>query len=83
MSERFEIVEKALLKMLEERKYTALRDVLQTMNPADIAALFSSTEDKKIPLLFRLLPKELAADTFVEMQTEDQELLIKGFPITS
>ena len=79
MSERFEIVEKALLKMLEERKYTALRDVLQTMNPADIAALFSSTEDKKIPLLFRLLPKELAADTFVEMQTEDQELLIKGF----
>ena len=79
MSERFEIVEKALLKRLEERKYTALRDVLQTMNPADIAALFSSTEDKKIPLLFRLLPKELAADTFVEMQTEDQELLIKGF----
>ena len=79
MTERFEILEKALLKMLEEKKYTALRDVLETMNPADIAAIFASLREEKIPLMFRLLPKELAAETFVEMETEDQELLIRGF----
>ena len=79
MSERFVIVEKALIKMLEDKKYSTLRDILVTMNPADIAALFVLLEDQKIPLLFRLLPKELAAETFVEMEPDDQELLIRGF----
>ena len=79
MAERFEIVEKAILKMVEDKKYATLRDILITMNPADIAGIFNSLEDKRIPLMFRLLPKELAAATFVEMEPEDQELLIRGF----
>ena len=79
MAERFEIVEKALLKMLEDKKYSTLRDILITMNPTDIAGLFDGLEEKQIPLMYRLLPKELAAETFVEMETEAQELLIRGF----
>ena len=79
MNERFELVQKALETMLEEKKYATLRDILITMNPADIAALFSATDNERIPLLFRLLPKELAAEAFVEMEAEDQELLIKSF----
>ena len=79
MAERYEIVEKALLKMLEEKKYAALRDILLVMNPSDIAALFDGLEEARIPLLFRLLPKEIAAETFVEMEVEAQELLIRSF----
>ena len=79
MAERFEIVEKALLAMLEEKKYATLRDILVTMNPSDIAGLFEDLEEKQIPLMCRLLPKELAAETFVEMESEAQELLIRGF----
>ena len=79
MTERFELVEKALITMLEEKNYGALRDLMKTMNPVDIASLFSQLQDQKIALLFRLLPKELAAETFVEMEPEDQELLIRGF----
>ena len=79
MAERFEIVEQALIKMLEEKKYATLRDILVTMNPSDIAAVFAGLEEKQIPLLFRLLPKELAAETFVEMEPEAQELLIRSF----
>jgi len=79
MTERFEIVETALLKMLEEKKYATLRDILVTMNPADIAAIFTGIEEQKLPLLFRLLPKELAAETFVEMEPDEQELLIRSF----
>ena len=79
MAERFEIVEKALLAMLEDKKYSTLRDILVTMNPTDIAGLFDGLEEKQIPLMYRLLPKELAAETFVEMETEAQELLIRGF----
>ena len=79
MAERFEIVEKALLSMLEGKKYSTLRDILSTMNPSDVAGLFDGLEDKQIPLMYRLLPKELAAETFVEMEANAQELLIRGF----
>ena len=79
MAERFEIVEKALLAMLEDKKYATLKDILVTMNPSDVAGLFDGLEDKQIPLLFRLLNKEQAAETFVEMEPEAQELLIRGF----
>ena len=79
MAERFEIVEKALVKMLEDKKYITLRDILLTMYPSDIAAIFSNLEEKQIPLMFRLLSKEQAAETFVEMDPDAQELLIKGF----
>ena len=79
MAERFEIVEKALLKMLDEKKYASLRDILITMNPSDVAGLFDGLEEKQIPVMFRLLPKEQAAETFVEMEPEAQQLLIQGF----
>ena len=79
MAERFEIVQKALVKMLEDKKYATLRDILITMNPIDIAGIFEDLEDKQIPILFRLLTKEQAAETFVEMEPDAQELLIRGF----
>ena len=79
MAERFEIVEKAILSMLEGKKYSTLRDILSTMNPSDVAGLFDGLEEKQIPLMYRLLPKELAAETFVEMEPDAQELLIRGF----
>ena len=79
MAERFEIVERAILTMIDGKKYATLRDILSTMNPSDVAGVFKGLEDKQIPVMFRLLPKELAAETFVEMEPDDQELLIRGF----
>ena len=79
MAERFEIVEKALLSLLNEKKYTTLREILVTMNPSDIAGLFDALEEQRIPVMYRLLPKEMAAEVFVEMEPDAQELLIKGF----
>ena len=79
MAERFEIVQRAIITMLEDKKYATLRDILSTMNPSDVAGVFQDLEDKQIPVMFRLLPKELAAETFVEMEPDDQELLIRGF----
>ena len=79
MAERFEIVEKALLKLLEEKKYATLRDILTTMNPMDVAGLFDGLDEKQIPLMFRLLPKEQAAETFVEMDSDLQRRLLRSF----
>ena len=74
--------EEEILTLLDEKKYAAIRDIFVEMNPADIAALLNDLPKERIPILFRLLPKELAADTFIEMDTDIQEHLIKGFSDT-
>ena len=79
MQERYLLVEKTVTDLLTAKKYTTLRDILTTMNPTDVAMLFADLEQQQLPLLFRLLPKELAADTFVEMEAEAQALLIRSF----
>ena len=68
--------------LLENKRYAALRDILNTMNPVDIAMVFEDLQSEKTALLFRLLPKETAAETFVEMDEDTQELLIHGFSDT-
>lgn len=65
--------------LLDDKKFSTLRDILITMKPFDIAAFFENLQDEKMPILFRILPKELAAETFVEMDDETQEFLIHGF----
>jgi magnesium transporter len=72
-------MEQTITTLLEEKKYPTLRDILITMNPVDIALLFAELPQEKLPLLFRLLPKEAAAETFVEMDEDSQQLLIQGF----
>ena len=79
MAERTITLESTIETLLEEKKYPTLRDILSIMNPADLASLFEDLEQEKLPLLFRLLPKELAAETFVEMDGDAQEMLIRGF----
>lgn len=65
--------------LLDDKKFSTLRDILITMKPFDIATVFENLQDEKMPILFRILPKELAAETFVEMDDETQEFLIHGF----
>ena len=73
------IIVSTLLTLLEEKKYPTIKEILMTMNPADIAAAFEEMEENRLPVLFRLIPKEAAAETFVEMEPDLQELLIRGF----
>jgi len=75
-------VEETLKILLEGRKYASVKDILTTMNPADIAAIFDDLDEQHLPMLFRLLPKDLAAETFVEMEPDNQELLIQSFSDT-
>ena len=71
--------EKTIRALLDEKKYLTIRDILVTMEPADIAAMLEDFGEERMPLLFRLLPKEAAAETFAELESENQELLIRGF----
>ena len=71
--------DKTIKSLLDEKKYQTLKDILVTMEPADIAAVFEELDEGRVPLLFRLLPKETAAETFAELEAPHQELLIRGF----
>lgn len=79
MAELNTVLENTFKKLLDERKYLSAKDVLSTMNPSDIASVLDELSVDQLPKLFRLLPKELAADAFVEMDSDKQELLIQGF----
>lgn len=68
-----------ILELLELKKYSEISALIKDMNPADAALMLADLPDEKMPLVFRLLPKELAADTFSYMEGEDQEVLIRGF----
>ena len=82
MKERTEILEETFRKLAEEKKYASLRDLMSTLYPADIAAILSDMPEKLMPALFRLLPKDLAAETFVEMESDVKETLIRSFSDT-
>lgn len=79
MAELNATFEDTLNRLLEEKKYTSIKDILMLMDCTDLAAIFELIDEKNIPLVFRLLPKAKAADTFVEMESDYQELLIKSF----
>ncbi len=68
-----------IIRLLEEKKLGELREELQRINPADLAILLEDLDEKERLLVYRLLPKELAADTFSFMDSDMQEGLINGF----
>ncbi len=69
----------AVLEMMEAKQFSQLRELLSEFPAADLAELFLDIPDEKDPLLFRILPKEIAADVFVEMDTDAQERLLYSF----
>ena len=69
-------------EMISRKRYTQLRDRLATMAAPDVALLMQELEEDKLPLVFRLLPKEQAAEVFVELDSDQQEMLIQGFSNT-
>ncbi len=73
------ILTEELLELIEKRRFSAIKSKLIEMNSADIAVLFEELDRENLPKIFRLLPKELAAETFVEFDSELQEFLIKSF----
>lgn len=80
MTEQLEIIYENLSLYFETRKFADLRIMLLDMEPADIAIYMESNLDKKDRLrFFRLLPKELASDVFVEFDADIQEELIHFF----
>jgi len=78
-------LELQLLEMLRTKQLKKLRENLDALEPADIAEMMETLLDdseitkEDLPVMFRVLSKDIAADTFVEMNPEMQQTLIKAF----
>ncbi len=72
-------IAEAVVEMMETKQYALLRERLLDFPPADIAELFWDIPEEKEALLFRILPKEFAAEVFVDMDTDAQSRLLSSF----
>ena len=74
-----------IIRLLEKRNFKVIKEIFLNMNEADIADLFGHFHDnddvdkKDLPMLFRLLPMDAAADVFSYMDSDMQMMLINSF----
>ena len=68
-----------ILELLNEKNYVKIKSIVKDLYPADLASLLETLSPRNITLLFRLLPKEHAAETFTFMDSDTQMHLISGF----
>jgi len=71
------LLEPDLQRMIDDRAYRAIRDALSAIEPADVADLIESLSPESAAIAFRVLPRELAADSFAELEQPAQESLLE------
>ena len=70
---------KKLQELLENRRFADVHKMLESVNSADIPSIFDELEEEQIVVVYRLLSKDVAAEVFVELDSDMQEKLINAF----
>ena len=68
--------EEEILELFAQRNFVVLKPLLASMNAVDIALVFDHMDEDGLAIMFRILPKDLAADTFVAMESETKQNLL-------
>ena len=71
-----------LEKLLLAKDYRTLRKKMEDMNVVDIAFAMDEMDDEDSLKLFRILPKDMAADVFAELELDDQQYIIASMSDT-
>ncbi len=80
MTREIEIAFEKISYLLEERKFTELKEIILNTEPVDLASFMENNLDEKEQILFfRLIPKEIASDVFIELDAEMKQDLIRAF----
>ena len=64
--------------LIAERKLSILKEILSDWSPADIADLIVDLPEQDKVIVFRVLPADLATDTFEHLEFDTQEELLKA-----
>lgn len=73
------MTEKMILELIEKRNFKEIKEVLNDMNEVDIAQFLEELPEREMILVFRLMKKEEAAETFTHLDAKFQKLLIEAF----
>ena len=68
-----------IIDNIENKKFAILKPILSELEPVDIAEIINDIDEEKVCLIFRLLPKDLASEVFVEMDSDTQQILVSAF----
>ena len=79
MDEEIKNLSDKIAELLEQRNFRQIKSLINDEMPQDTAQLLEELPEKEMPVIFRLLTKQNAADTFVEMTSDSQEMLINSF----
>ena len=71
-------IAETLQELLESRQYTLLRQTISEMNTVDIAAAMGEMEEEDSLKMFRILPKDMAADVFADLELDNQQYIIRS-----
>jgi len=63
-------------ELIEQGRYRELRDALSPLPPFDVAGVLELLEPAEAAIAFRLLPRELAADAFADLEADQQQAII-------
>ena len=77
MSDETKVLYEEICELLENRKFNTLRSIITEMNEVDIAALIDEATPEQAVIIFRLLPKQLAAESFAYMDSDTRERLVE------
>lgn len=72
-----ELIIPEIKELLRKKDYKSIKEFITECHPSDIADLLESLTDGEAAILFLLLPKEQAGDTFSELETKKQEAILK------
>ena len=61
---------------LRKGQYTSLRKIIEELNDADIADYMEEMEEEEVIKIFRILPKDTAADVFSYLEIDRQQSII-------
>ncbi|MBE5826290.1 MAG: magnesium transporter [Butyrivibrio sp.] len=76
--EEEKVLAEELKELLDSRQYTKLRQTISDMNTTDIATAMSELEEEDSLKMFRILPKDMAADVFADLEADVQQYIIRS-----
>ena len=77
--ENMDAIIEELIELIDNKKIHSAKELVQDMNEADIASMLAHLPSRYQVIVFRILPKEAAADTFAFLESDIQEVLIRAF----
>ena len=77
MSEKSKILYDEICELLNERRFNIVRDIIIQINEVDIAEIIDQAPPEQAVIIFRLLPKQLAAEAFAYMDSDTRERLVE------